>query len=151
MALMNERAVEKNLAFKNTQQGFSLLELLIAVAIVGIVAAIAYPGYTNYVLKSKRADGHLALYSAVQTLERCKSTRYQYTGCTLNGTVTSPEGYYTLALAPAPTATAFKIVATGVNSQSSDHDCKTMTIDHRGVLSSTPGTADQDDNNCWNK
>ncbi len=128
-----------------TNAGFSMLELLIVLAIVGILAAIAYPNYTSYVQKTKRSDAHLALYAAVQAMERCKSTRYTYSGCTLASS-TSPEQHYDLALSPAPTATNFVIVATAKGEQVSDKDCTSLSIDQRGTLTSTPGTVD-----CWNK
>jgi len=131
-------------------RGFSLVELLIVIAIIGILAAVAYPSYTTYVTKTKRSDGSLALLEAVQAMERCKSTKFAYTGCTLSGQLTvSPEAHYTIALSPDPTASAFTVVATPQGSQAGDTECTTMSIDHLGNQMSTPGTAGADDNNCW--
>jgi len=130
--------------------GFSLMELLIVIAIIGILAAVGYPSYTSYIKKTKRSDGTLALLEAVQAMERCKSTTFSYAGCTLSAQQSiSPEGHYSLALSPAPTASAFTIVATPQGTQASDTECATISINHIGAQTSTPGTADADDNNCW--
>lgn len=131
--------------------GFSLIELLIVIAIIGILAAVAYPSYTSYIIKTKRSDGAFGLLEAVQSMERCKSTQFSYANCTLNAAlVDSPEKHYTLALTPAPTASAFTIVATPQGTQAHDSDCATLAVDHLSNRTSTPGTAGSDDNNCWN-
>lgn len=112
--------------------GFSLIEVLIVVAIIGILAAVAYPSYTEYVRQTRRTDGQLALFEAAQAMERCKSTAYAYTNCTLTKT-SSPEGFYTLSLSPAPTATTFTIVATAKGVQTGDAACPTLTLNEQGA------------------
>jgi len=140
-----------NTKAKSASSGFSLIELLVVIAIIGILAGIAYPSYTSYVIKTKRADGTFGLLEAVQSLERCKSTQFSYANCTLTGQQTiSPEQHYTIALNPAPTASSFTVVATPQGSQVNDTDCATISIDHLGNQTSTPGTAGQDTNGCWN-
>ena len=89
--------VSRRIRPKTRARGFTLIELMITIAIIGILAGIAYPQYGSYVQKTRRTDGHLALLEEVQTLERCKSTRYSYANCTLSRS-TSPESNYAMTL-----------------------------------------------------
>ncbi|MBX2838163.1 MAG: prepilin-type N-terminal cleavage/methylation domain-containing protein [Gammaproteobacteria bacterium] len=126
-------------------KGFTMIELLIVIAIIGILAAVAYPSYQSHISKTRRSDGQLALLNAVQAMERCKTTRFNYSGCALSATdAESPEAHYDLALNPAPTATTFTIVATAKGAQAGDTACATISINHLGVRSgATAGDV------CW--
>lgn len=133
--------VSRRIRPKMRAQGFTLIELMITIAIIGILAGIAYPQYGSYVQKTRRTDGHLALLEEVQTLERCKSTRYSYANCTLSRS-TSPESNYAMTLTK--TASTFTITATGQGNQANDTECKVMTIDQLGAR-----TPDPESSNCW--
>ena len=75
-------------------RGFTLIELMIAVAIVGILAAIAYPSYTEQVRKSKRADAESVMLETAQYLQRYYAAHNSYAGVdiTTPGLDKSPKG-----------------------------------------------------------
>ena len=120
-------------ATAGASRGFTLVELLIVTAIVGILAAIAYPSYAEHVTKTRRSDAQFALLAARQAMERCRSTTYTYKGCSIEAYATSEEGFYTLALADGTTDTEFEIRATAAGAQAGDAACSPMTIDELDV------------------
>ena len=131
------------------KNGFTLVELMITVAIVGILAAIAIPSYTAYVRRANRADATQALTLDAQAFERCYSQAFTYLNCvTVVSPATSSQGNYTITVDPATlTATTYKITATPLSpQQQGDADCTSFTVDQKGLQTTTGATLSK---TCW--
>jgi type IV pilus assembly protein PilE len=129
------------------KNGFSLIELVVAIGIVGILAAIAIPAYTSYTKTANRTDATRTLTYDAQALERCYSQAFTYVGCAsaAAGSLASAQGYYTVTIAP--TANSFTITAVPLKSpQTQDTACTSFTVNNAGTQSAT-GTASSQ--TCW--
>ena len=130
----------------NKTRGFTLIELMIVVAILAIVAAIGYPSYLEHVKKSHRAEGMGELLALADRMEREYSDKGTYAGATLGnaGTDVYPSttdgGYYTLSIG-AQDNVAFTISATPTSKGKQNTDkCGTFTFNSQGTKSIS-GTA----------
>ena len=127
------------------KNGFSLIELVVAMGIVGILAAIAIPAYTSYTKSANRTDAVRSMTYDAQALERCYSQTFTYLGCASAVSGPSAQGYYTITVAP--TANSFQITATPLKSpQTSDSTCTSFTLNNAGTQGATPAGNAQ---TCW--
>lgn len=128
-------------------KGFTLIEMLISVAIVGILAAIAYPSYMESVRESNRAEAKTELMDVVARLQRCYTSYARFDdadNCAVyadlsDGMVTRGAGFYEItiaALASGSTQTTYLLTATAVKSPQTEdtaNGCNELTLTHTGI------------------
>ncbi|MBL8305351.1 MAG: type IV pilin protein [Rubrivivax sp.] len=146
-----------------TRRGFSLIELMIAVAVMAVIVAIAVPTYQGTVRKSRRAEATASLTAIMQAQERWRSNNPAY--CTeltaaptddpagLGQSDSTSGGYYTLALSNVG-ANGYTVTATATagKSQAEDGDCATLRIRmNAGNINygSASGWDDAASRKCW--
>jgi len=149
-------------------RGFTLIEMMIVAAVIAILAAIAYPAYTEQMRKSQRAEGKAALMRAAQLLERSFTQNGSYPSgaaalATLYGAASGTSVYshpdspmsaslgkYRIEYLPAAgvAPVEFELRATPQVHAISDADCPTIGIDSRGrrLVSGSPAAAAS---RCW--
>ncbi len=137
---------------KRNNKGFTLIELMIVVAILGILSAIAYPSYTQYVKRAQCTDAINPLLSLAGRMEEFYNINSTYVGATVGspgtvGTDQTPEGLYTLAvIVPAAPAGNFSYTLTATPV---DIAQKTLTLDSLGQKSEAGGAAGGAAASCW--
>jgi type IV pilus assembly protein PilE len=138
------------------QQGFTLIEVMIVVAIVAILAAIALPSYTEYIRRGHRADARAGLLQAQQWLERAATATGVYP-TTLPGSLTwsgDATKRYDIAFAGGNTAAAYTLTATPRNPGPQAGDkCGTYTLSNVGIRGANGKLSGQSgyDTDCWGK
>lgn len=124
----------------HAQKGFTLIELMIVVAIIGIIAAVAYPAYQDSIAKSRRTDAQANLLELAQFMERHYTANGRYTDGDATTAPSLPfaespkdgaNKYYDLDLSTI-TATAFTLTATPKGAMAGDA-CGNLTLTHTGV------------------
>ena len=140
------------------QKGITLIELMIVVAIIGLLSAIAYPAYDNYVQRSKRVTAEGDLYAFRNAMQRYFSENNTYLGAAASGADTGiPEdttfpsqspidggaAAYNLTISAA-TASSFTVAATAVGAQQGD-ECGNLSLSSTNVRTVSSSTVE----NCW--
>lgn len=137
--------------------GFTLIELMIVVAIIGILAAIAYPSYQEYVRAAKRADAETALMELAHFMERNYTGSGRYDKNSAGNAVALPfsqapkdgatKAYDIGFPAGSPSATAYVLQALPTGSMTNDK-CGTLTLSNTGAKGQKAGMTSSQ---CWKR
>ncbi len=126
--------------------GFTLIELMITVATIGILASIAYPSYTDFITRSNRSEGQRELLRYANLQEQVYVDSRSY-AANMKGlgkstvTIKTNSENYIISVSD-QTATTFTLKAEAQNNQTSDTGCTTLTVDEIGTKTPTI---------CWEK
>lgn len=157
---------ETNHAARNL--GFTLIELMIAVAVIGVLAAIAYPSFMDAVRKSRRSDAFTAIAQVQQAQERWRSSNTEFSSnltAAPNGTppglglsAISSNRYYDLSI-DSPSATGYSVIAAARSgtTQASDGNCVRLRLRvagnnlFYGGATASGGFDESTTNRCWSR
>ena len=134
----------------NPQLGFTLMELMIVVAIIGILAAIAYPNYQRYIIKSKRTDMMSEMHNIAAQIESRKLAQGIYSNALITGLggnfPRQGPALYTITFTPNPLTSEWRIIATPkVGSQMANDGNLSVNFQNVKCRGSVCGTG-----NNWN-
>ena len=142
------------------KNGFSLIELLTVLVIIGILTTIAYPGYRNYIIRAHRSDGQTALIDLANRMERYYSEHNTYQTATIAvktetdvlSSNQSSEGWYTLSI-PHASDFDYTLQATPTRDQATgDIYCQSLTLTSsaaKGITTGPEGIPTGTCAQCW--
>ncbi len=131
--------------------GLTLIEMMVTIAIIGLLAGIAWPLYNSTQMGARRADAIMGLMRAQAEMERCYSRNGSYTGCAPSS-ANSPQNYYSISVAItndntlplAKQGVAYVLTAAPIAGtvQAGDTDCAAITMNNAGQKAGT-------NTSCW--
>jgi type IV pilus assembly protein PilE len=146
--------------------GFTLIELMIVVVVIGVLAAIALPTFLESVRKSRRADAITELNKVAQAQERWRANNPNFNnadvssaatglrlvaGTTVALNYTLSSGYYTITIGNGASPTTYTATATPAGAQASDAKCTTLTLTMTGGNVTYGSTGSATANQCWSR
>lgn len=141
----------------NNAKGFTLVELMVVVAVIAILFGIAVPAYQEQIAKAKRADAAAALATGAQALERYYTSNGTYLNAGGSLAAVFPtqvpdngDAHYTIAATGTPTANSFILRATRTGSMTGDR-CGNLELSSTGARSLDSNDADSTVADCWRR
>lgn len=127
-------------------KGFSFVEIMVVLAIISILATLAYPSYQESLYKTRRSDGHIALLTLATALEAYYLEHQSYSGATspqnIGTSPLSPQGFYKLSLTT-PTPQSYILIASPhPEKPQKDDPCGDLTLNHKNEKGAKLA-------NCW--
>ena len=129
--------------------GFTLIEMMMVLTIIGILAALAYPSYNNFILKSHRSDALTALTQNQLALERCFAQNRSYKEPCVVFNPSSPQGFYTVSLTSLDALT-YVLTATPVGNQTNDTICASLSVNQSNVRTAVDSWG-AEQSKCWGR
>ncbi|MCW3881439.1 type IV pilin protein [Pseudomonas aeruginosa] len=135
---------------RTRQKGFTLLEMVVVVAVIGILLGIAIPSYQNYVIRSNRTEGQAVAARQERYYSQNPGVGYTKDVAKLGmSSANSPNNLYSLTI-ETPTSTAYTLTATPINSQTRDKSCGKLTLSQLGERGAAGKTGNNTTvNDCW--
>lgn len=135
-------------------RGFTLIEVMMVVVLIGVTVALAYPAYVNHVVKARRGDAHAMMLAAAVKQEQFYAQRGSYTadmrelGYAADPAV-SEKGFYRIDASLSSSGQGYVLTATRSGVQASDGRCGDLTLTHTSIKSAVNHSDPAPQTTCW--